>query len=49
MHKIKPGKLTAGMVRNILKGKIERFVASDNAFSFKFSNKNTSIIETVFI
>ena len=31
MHKIKPGTLTAGMVKNKLK---ELFVASDNAFSF---------------
>ena len=29
MHKIKLGKLTAGMVKNNLKGTIERFVESD--------------------
>ena len=32
--KIKPSTLTVGKVNNILKGTIERFVASDNAFSF---------------
>ena len=31
MHKIKPGTLTAGTVKNNFKGTIERFVASDNA------------------
>ena len=41
MHKIKPGKLTAGMVKNNLQGTIERFVASDNAFSFMSSVKGT--------
>ena len=39
MYKIKPGTLTAGMVKNNLKGTIERFVASDNAFSFMSSVK----------
>ena len=29
MPKIKPGTLTVGVVRNNLKGRIERFVASD--------------------
>ena len=42
MHKIKPGKLTEGTVKNNFKGTIERFVASDNAFSFMSSVKETS-------
>ena len=41
MHKIKPGTLAAGMVKNNLKGTIERFVASDNPFSFMSSAKKT--------
>ena len=41
MHKIKPGTLTAEMVKNNLKGTIKRFVASDNAFSFMSSVKET--------
>ena len=39
MHKIKPGTLTAGTVKNNFKGTIERFVASGNAFSFMSSVK----------
>ena len=31
-HKTKPGTLTAETVKNIFKGTIERFAASDNAF-----------------
>ena len=34
-HKIKPGKFTAGTVKSNLKGRIERYVARDNAFSLK--------------
>ena len=41
MHKIKLGKLAAGMVKNNLKGTIERFVASDKLFSFMSSVKGT--------
>ena len=41
MHKIKPGTLTAGTVKNNFKGTIERFVASDNAFSFMSLVKGT--------
>ena len=41
MHKIKLGKLTAGMVKNNLKGTIERFVESDQTFSFMSSVKGT--------
>ena len=41
MHKIKLGKLTAGMVKNNLKGTIERFVASDKTLSFMSSVKGT--------
>ena len=33
-HKIKPGTLTARTVKNNFKGTLERFVASDSAFSF---------------
>ena len=39
MHKIKPRTLTAGIFKNNLKETIERFVASDNAFSFLSSVK----------
>ena len=41
MHKIKPGMLTVGMVKNNLKGTIERFVVSDNELSFMSSVKGT--------
>ena len=41
MEKIRPGKLTAGMVKNSLKGTFEWFVASDNSFSFMSSAKGT--------
>ena len=41
MTKIKPVTLTAGMVTNTLKGTIQKFVASDNAFSFLSSVKGT--------
>ena len=46
MQKIKPG-----TVKNNLKGIIEKFVASDDAFSFMSSvnKRNTSILETVFV
>ena len=39
MHKIKPGTLTAGTVKSNFKRTVERFVASDNAFSFMSSVK----------
>ena len=41
MHKIKPGTLAVGMVKNNFKGVIGRFVASDNAFLFMSSVKGT--------
>ena len=41
MHKIKPGTLKAGTVKSNFKRTIERFVASDNAFSFMSSVKGT--------
>ena len=41
MHKIKPGTLTAQIVKSNFKRTIERFVASDNAFSFMSSVKGT--------
>ena len=37
MHKIKPGTLTAKTVKNKFKATIQRFVASDNAFSIMSS------------
>ena len=42
MHKIKPGTLAAGRVKNNLKGKFEKFVASNNSFSFMSSVKETA-------
>ena len=39
MHKIKPGTLTARMVKNNLKGTFERLVVSDNTFLFMSSVK----------
>ena len=42
MHKIKAGTLTAGTIKKNFKGIIERFAASDNAFSFMSSVKGTS-------
>ena len=39
MHKIKPGTLTAGTVKNNFKGTNERFVAINNVFSFISSVK----------
>ena len=41
MHKIKPGQLTAGTIKQNYRGTIERFVASDNAFSFMSQVKGT--------
>ena len=41
MQKIKPGTLTAGTVKNNFKGTIERFVASNNAFSLMSLIKGT--------
>lgn len=41
MYKIKPGKSTAGPIRNNFKGTIQRFVASNNVISFM-----SSVIET---
>ena len=41
MHKIKSAKLTAATFKNNFQGTIERFVASDNAFSFMSSVKGT--------
>ena len=39
--KLNPGTLTAGAVESNFKETIERFVASDNAFSFMNSVKGT--------
>ena len=41
MHKIKSGTLTAGSVKSNFKESVERFVASDNTFSFMSSVKGT--------
>ena len=52
MHKIKSGTLTAGMVKNSFKGKIEMSVAIDTAFLSMISVKVTpaySTPATVFI
>ena len=40
-HKTKPGKITAGTIKNNFKGTIERFVASGNSFSFMSLVKGT--------
>ena len=42
MTKIKPVTLTAGTVKSIIKGKIERFVVSNNVFSFLSAVKGTT-------
>ena len=42
MHKIKVGTLIAGTIKTNFKGRIERFVARDNAFAFMSSVKGTS-------
>ena len=41
MHKIKSGTLTAETIKNNFKANVKRFVASDNAFSFISSAKET--------
>ena len=41
MDKIKAGQLTAGTTKQNYRGNIDRFVASDNAFSLKSSLKGT--------
>ena len=41
MHKIKSGTLTAGSIKSNFKESVERFVASDNTFSFMSSVKGT--------
>lgn len=41
-QKIKDGQLTAGTIRQNCRGTIDRFVASDNAFSFMRSVKEIS-------
>ena len=41
MHKIKQGTRTAGTAKSNFKGAVERFVSSDNAFSFMSSVKTT--------
>ena len=41
MHKVKPGQLTAGTIKQNYRGTIDRYVASDNAFSFMSQVKGT--------
>ena len=41
MHKIKRGALTVWMVKNNFKAAIDKFAASDNAFSFMNSVQGT--------
>ena len=43
MHKVKPGKITAGTIKSKFKGTTERFMASDNEFSFMSSVKGTLV------
>ena len=43
MHKMKPGTLTPGTIKNNCKGTIERFVARDNAFLCMSSVKETPV------
>ena len=49
MHKIKQGKFTAGAGKSNFKRIIARFVANDNAFHYELSQRNTGILEAVFI
>ena len=50
MHKIKPGQLTAGTIKQNYRGTIDKYVASDNAFSFMSQVKGTpSLLEIIFI
>ena len=49
MHKIKPGTLTAGPVKSNFRETVERFVASDNAFSFMRSVKGTPACRKQFL
>ena len=49
MHKIKPGKLTAAPVKSNFKWRIERFVASDNVFSFMSSVKGATAYSKQFL
>ena len=41
MHKIKVGTLIARTIKTNFKGRIERFVARENAFAFMSSVKGT--------
>ena len=43
MQKTKPGTLTAAIVKNNLKGTVERFLASRNTFLFISLVKGTSV------
>ena len=43
MHKIKPGKLTAGTVKSNFKGAFERFIVIDNTFLFIDPVKGTPV------
>ena len=43
MHKLKPGTLTSGTVKNNFKEPIKRVIASDNTFSFMSSVKGTPV------
>ena len=49
MHEIKPGTLTAAPVKSNFKGRIERFVASDNVFSFMSSVKGATAYSKQFL
>ena len=41
-HKFKPSTLTVGTVKSNFKGKIERFIADENTFTFMSSIKGTT-------
>ena len=49
MHKVKPSTLTAGTAENNLKGKAERFVASDNSSVFMNSVNRTPTYSKQFL
>ena len=49
MYKIKPGTLTARAAKKNFKKRNERFVAYDCIFIYELSQRNTSILEIVFI
>ena len=50
IHKINLGTFTARIVKNNFKGTMKSFVASEKCiFIYEFSQRNSSILKTVFI